>query len=110
MSRMLSLLLSDFVGLWRVCGAAVALRWMFKMALHLRECILRRDLQPADRAMGEGPFRLRHRTSGARAMLGGAGAFTAIREIWVRDHYLGGDLLSLDRTAVEPSSWTLAPT
>jgi len=90
---MIRQLASDFFGLWRVCGFGVAMRWLFYVAWNLRECVRRRDLQPADLALGAGPIAARLGT--ARARLSGPGVVTGIREIWVRDCYLADGFLSI---------------
>src|SRR4051812_49591430 len=93
MMRMIRQLVSDFLGMWRVCGAIVALRWLWQVLRHLGECRRRRDLQPADLAMGTGPFRVRLGKS--QAKVAGAGIVTGIREVWVRDCYLAGGFLAI---------------
>ncbi len=93
MGRMIRQLASDFFGLWRVCGFVVAIRWLFFVARNLRECVGRRDLQPADLALGLGPIGAR--LGNARAMVAGAGIVTGIREVWVRDCYLADRFLSI---------------
>ncbi len=90
---MLRILFSDFLGLVRVCGRAVALRWMGRVMLNLSTCMRQRNLQSADRAMGEGPFDCRLRA--ATAIMTGKQVISGIREIWVRDMYLGGGYLTI---------------
>ena len=72
---------------------SVAVRWLAKVALHFRACVRQRSLQPADVAMGAGPFHVRLGT--AKAKLVGAQAISGAREIWVRRVYLGGDFLRI---------------
>jgi FkbM family methyltransferase len=84
---------SDFWGLCRVCGSWVALKWLMRIGLHLPTCLRTRNLSAADRAMGEGPFRVRYR--GRRAVLAGSSVMGSIRELWVRQVYLAGDFLTL---------------
>jgi hypothetical protein len=91
---MIGTVLSDFSGLRRVCGPGVALRWLAMIALHLPQCVRTRRLHAADLAMGPGPFAAR-RPGGAVAKLPGRWAIAAVREIWVRDVYLGGDHVRL---------------
>jgi FkbM family methyltransferase len=86
-------LASDFNGLRRVCGSALALRWLGQVARHLPTCVKTRNLQPADLACGRGPVRAR--LGSARAQLLGNGIVTGVREVWVRDCYLGGGFLAI---------------
>jgi FkbM family methyltransferase len=92
------IILSDFLGLCRVCGVRTGVRWLACIARRLRECRRTGSLQPADAAMGQGPFLARRRA--ARARLTGEQAISGIREIWVRDVYLGGGFLSIAPDAV----------
>jgi FkbM family methyltransferase len=90
---MLSKIWKDFCGLWRVCGPLVATRWLCEIALHLPICIRSRNLAWADFAMGEGPYRVRR--SGRSARLTGVKVISHVRELFVRNVYLSGGLLSL---------------
>lgn len=92
------LIIRDFFGLIRVCGPTVALRWLWMIATHVRPCAAQRSLQPADLAMGQGPFAVRLR--GARARLTGPKVFSAVREIWVRDVYLADGFLAIPPNAL----------
>lgn len=93
MLRFLRVIFSDFAGLARVCGLGVALRWLAMIAINFPSCLRQRNLQPADRAMGPGPFTARLGT--ARARLFGDQAISGIREIWVRDVYLDRGRLTI---------------
>ena len=53
----------------------------------------RRDLQPADRAMGPGPFLAKRGSVSAK--LKGNRVISGVREIWVRDVYLKDDYLRI---------------
>jgi FkbM family methyltransferase len=86
----------DFLGICRVLGFGYALRWMIAIAVHFREVLAERNLQPADRAMGVGPFHLTMRRYGAEFKITGAGAFSGIREMYVRDTYLRAGMLRID--------------
>ena len=86
-------LVSDFLGLWRVCGFVFAMKWGWQVLRHLGQCRRRRDLQPADLALGNGPFHARLGKS--QAKVAGAGIVTGIREIWVRDCYLADGFLEI---------------
>jgi FkbM family methyltransferase len=90
MLRSLKIIAADFWGLCRVCGPVVAFRWLLAIATNFSACKKRNDLQPADGAMGDGPFAVK--LGGARALLGGSSVLTGIREIWVRDPYLANFL------------------
>lgn len=91
----LSQVVSDFVGLVRVCGAPVAIRWLFAIVANVVAIIERRDLQPADRALGDGPFRVRLTRYGVAFRIVGAGAISGIREMYVRDTYLHHGLIRI---------------
>lgn len=94
----LKTIVNDARGIAMRCGWLVALRWVWCIALTLPICIKSRNLQPADRRMGNGPFLVdRH---GARARLTGQQVFSGIREIWVRDVYLKDDFLSIRKGAL----------
>ena len=88
-------LASDFNGLRRICGNAFALRWLAQVARHLPACAKARNLQAADLAFGRGPVRARFATAAAPAQLCGNCIVTGVREIWVRDCYLGGGFLAI---------------
>jgi FkbM family methyltransferase len=88
----------DARGIAAVCGLQVALRWLFSIAMMLPECARSRNLQPADRRMGNGPFRVVRGT--AHAVLRGRQVFSGIREIWVRDVYLKNDFLHVPKGAL----------
>jgi FkbM family methyltransferase len=94
----LQVILRDARGIARVCGPGIALRWLWCIASSVRECVAQRNLQPADRLMGHGPFSVRRGT--AQANLAGEQVFTGIREIWVRDVYLKNDFLRIEPGAV----------
>jgi FkbM family methyltransferase len=69
------------------------LRWLGAIISRFSECKRSGNLQPADRAVGAGPFHARLRA--ARARIVGPGVISGIREIWVRDVYLHGGFLSI---------------
>lgn len=94
---MLRTILRDFVGLARVCGWGLAFRWLWKIAVNFKACVRARNLQPADRALGVGPFRCRRGKSTAMAY--GEGAISGVRELWVRSVYLAGDFLTISPDA-----------
>ena len=86
-------LASDFNGLRRVCGNAFALRWLAAVARYFPSCVKTRNLQAADLAFGRGPVHAK--LGNAQAQLVGDGIVTGVREIWVRDCYLGDGFLSI---------------
>ncbi|HVT87580.1 MAG TPA: FkbM family methyltransferase [Tepidisphaeraceae bacterium] len=86
-------IVSDFFGLWRVCGFGIAVKWVTKIIGSFGECVRERNLQPADIAMGKGPFPCRY--GKARAKLTGVQAISGIRELWVRDVYLNRGFLKI---------------
>lgn len=45
-------MICDFWGLVRVCGAPIAMRWIFAIVANFAAILDRKDLQPADRALG----------------------------------------------------------
>lgn len=90
-------ILSDFRGLCAVCGMGVACRWLIAIATRFNQCRREGNLQPADAALGDGPFTVR--MGNARALLAGARAITNIREVWVRDAYLGRGYLVISPDA-----------
>jgi FkbM family methyltransferase len=88
MSAPLMKILGDFTGLWRICSASVAMRWLCQVAINARDVIARRDLQPADAGMGPGPFTVTLKRYGAKFCIFGPHAISGIREMYVRDVYL----------------------
>jgi SAM-dependent methyltransferase len=91
----ISKIVGDLIGISRACGPAAALRWAANLALNAPEIIHARDLLPADRGMGEGPFTVRHKMGTAK--LTSDIPFAGIREIWIRDVYgLNGQLTIAD--------------
>lgn len=88
-------LLGDFWGLVSVCGPLVAMRWLSLVIIHLMDIFRRRDLQPADIAMGEGPFFIRFSCHVRPFKIIGKGAISGVREMYVRDTYLRGGRLRI---------------
>jgi FkbM family methyltransferase len=89
---------SDAAGIARVCGWPTALRWLACIGARFGAILKTKNLQPADLAMGDGPFQVRR--AQASAMLTGTQVFSGIREIWVRDVYLKIDFLSFPPNAL----------
>lgn len=90
MPPILRIIARDSLGLSSVCGPAVALRWLWAVLTHLPACKRAGNLQPADAAVGPGPFHLKQGRS--RAILGGQRILTGVRELWVRNVYLRAPL------------------
>jgi FkbM family methyltransferase len=88
-------LLGDFCGLSRTLGIWAALRWLAWVAFHGATIIRQRNLQPADQAMGSGPFRVCFRP-GVEFRIGGGSAISGIREMYVRDVYLRQGVLTIE--------------
>jgi FkbM family methyltransferase len=78
----------DLRGLISVCGLSIALRWALKVLLRLPDVVRQGNLQPADAAMGEGPFAVHVKRYGCRFQISGPCALAGIRELYVRDVYL----------------------
>jgi FkbM family methyltransferase len=93
--RMLRKLFGDFFGLVRVLGPFLAMKWAIMVVLNFTGIAKARNLQLADQAMGEGPFEVRF-SPNVRFRIGGSGAFSGIREMFVRDTYLRHGLLSIE--------------
>jgi FkbM family methyltransferase len=89
---------SDAVGISRVCGVSVAAKWLMFTVIKLPAVLKSGNLQPADRAMGNGPFKAKRAHS--EAILTGSQVFSNLREIWVRDVYLKDDFLSVPSNAI----------
>jgi len=92
---LLKKLIGDYLGLIRVLGAGRANRWLAAVAASLPEILRVRNLQPADRAMGQGPFDIRFHDGSVRFRITGTEAFSGIREMYVRDTYLRGGTLGI---------------
>jgi len=91
--RDLKIVLADFFRLCAVCGPLLAVRWLWAVFTHLPACKRSGNLQPADAALGDGPFAVRR--GAARARLYGHCVMTGLREIWARDVYLDGGYLAI---------------
>ncbi len=101
LGRFITSSVSDSFGLAKCSGPGFAIKWLFKIGTNLRECVKQSNFQPADLAMGEGPFPVSRKH--AKAKLSGDKVFSGIREIWVRDVYLQDDYLTIasDATVVD---------
>jgi FkbM family methyltransferase len=88
-------ILRDFYGIVRVCGLLTGIKWLLFILFNLIECIKRKNLQPADKKLGTGPFKVKY--DKAKATMYGEQVISGIREIWVRDVYLGNGFLSLEK-------------
>lgn len=88
-------ILADAFGLARICGFGVALRWLACIALKLPAILRTHNLQPADMAMGPGPYRVRLAEYDVRFQVQGQQVISGIREMYVRDTYLRHGTLSI---------------
>jgi len=86
-------LTADFLGLARVCGILIACRWLFFVGRYFFDIAKQGNLQTADRAMGEGPFKVNLSRYGTSFTVVGGDAISGIREMYVRDTYLSDGLL-----------------
>lgn len=91
----IQIILNDFLGLWRICGALIALEWIFRILTNLPAIFEHKDLQPADIAMGSGPFIVKYQKYCVPFKIEGPQAISGIREMYVRDTYLHGGLLQI---------------
>ncbi len=92
----LTKLVGDFLGLIRVCGLAIALKWLFQVLFHFSSIMKNGNLQPADKAMGIGPFLVTLKRYNCQFSILGAGALSGIREMYVRDVYLRDGWLNIN--------------
>lgn len=88
-------LVGDLLGLIKICGLAIALKWLFQVLLHFSSIMKNGNLQPADRAMGLGPFEVTLKRYNCRFKITGEEAFSGIREMYVRDVYLRNGWLTI---------------
>ena len=86
---------TDFLGLIRVCGPAIAVRWLFALAFSVRTILKTRNLQSVDRALGAGPFAINYPTATNHFSVFGEGVLSGVREMYVRDCYLRGGILAI---------------
>lgn len=91
----LKALLSDTKGLAAVLGPVKSLRWLLSVVFRLPAILRQRNLQEADRAMGDGPFEIRYQNN-IEFQIEGPSALSGIREMYVRDTYLHGGILTID--------------
>jgi len=69
---------------------------MTKVCLNLAKILHERNLQPADRGMGIGPFEVRVRPYKRHFKVAGPQVFSGIREMYARDVYLHGGVLGIE--------------
>ena len=84
------------MGIARICGPAIAARWAASLLLRMGAVIRRHDMQPADAAMGEGPFTVRLPSFKASFRVAGPSVFSGVREMYVRDVYRRGEWVEPD--------------
>jgi FkbM family methyltransferase len=97
-ARIAKIVVNDFYGLSRVGGLRMAIRWLLSIHKTSARCFRERSLLPADLSLGEGPFRVCF--NGKKAILQGPSAISGIREIWVRNVYLGERYLQIDEDSM----------
>jgi FkbM family methyltransferase len=83
----------DIAGIFRICGLQTAACWIAALVVSLPTILRRRDLQPADRLLGPGPLTVRYPGLATPFRIKGPRALSGIREMYVRDCYLGHGLL-----------------
>ena len=86
-------ILSDFIGIARVCSLVTGLKWLLFILINLLQCFQEKNLQPADRMFGEGPIKVKSKNG--KVNLSGGQIFTSIREIWVRNVYLKNNFIKI---------------
>jgi FkbM family methyltransferase len=85
----------DFKGIWFVCRPSIAIKWLFHILFLIPQIIRSKNLHPADIAMGDGPFKVRHHSGGIFFSISGDRVFSGIREMYVRDVYLSNGILKI---------------
>lgn len=93
--KKLKIVRGDFIGLWRICGSSIAIKWLVLVVANFPRILRRKELLEADAAMGEGPFSVSLPRYHAIFTVMGRGAISGVREMYVRDAYLGGGLLQI---------------
>jgi hypothetical protein len=71
----------DLLNLPSVVGLGKTLRWSTQVLFHAGEVLQKRNLQPADGAMGNGPFRVTVKPYFRSFHVGGPQVFSGIREM-----------------------------
>jgi hypothetical protein len=85
----------DCLGLQRVCGLPVAVRWVTALVGTFRQALQTRNLQAVDRGVGPGPFFIRYPTACRRFTGFGEGVLSGVHEMYVRDCFLRGGSLAI---------------
>ena len=88
-------LLGDFFGLYRILGPFYAFKWIVAILMRLPIVLRQKNLQPADQAMGVGPFRVCFSACVVFHVFGD-GVISGVREMYVRDVYLRNGLLTIE--------------
>ena len=91
----LAKLYKDFCGLIRICGPLFALRWMFYVTSSFFAILKSGNLQLPDSAMGDGPFKVTLKQYKCHFKIKGPRCVSGIREMYVRDVYLGNGWLNV---------------
>jgi len=92
--RHAAVIFRDFVGIVRICGLSIGVRWLAGILLNIPAILSAKNLQPADRAVGKGPFRIRH--CGTSFLIAGSFAMSGVREMYVRDTYFRRGMLKVN--------------
>jgi hypothetical protein len=93
--RSLLIVFRDFVGLCRIAGIWVGLRWLAGIAITVPEILGRGNLSSADCNIGKQHFSIRL-GRGVRLQIAGRDALSGTREMYVRGVYLGHGLLRIE--------------
>jgi FkbM family methyltransferase len=96
MTARAALIVSDFVGLARICGPLTAFRWLAAVVQNIKVILHDRNLQSADITVGRGPFLIRHLPARKSFLVAGDRVLTGVREMYVRDGYLQGGTLNIE--------------
>ena len=70
-------------------------RWTWSLMRNWRGVVKSRNLKQADAALGPGPFKVHHPAASSAFEIAGPEAVSGIREMYVRDAYLGDGLLEI---------------
>ncbi|MEM6848535.1 MAG: FkbM family methyltransferase [Pseudomonadota bacterium] len=84
----ISKIASDFQGLAKVCGLLIATRWLLAVIITIPQILQTKNLQPADKLLGIGPFKIKHNSIKNEFWVTSESSVSGIREMYVRDCYL----------------------
>lgn len=86
--------ISDIKNIFYTVSFITAIKWIFNLFFYFKDILKKRNLEPADIKMGNGPIRVWR--GKVKANLSGHQIFSGIREIWVRDCYLFRNILKFN--------------